>query len=357
MRLLFLLTFSLRVLLACDSSNSLSIHTSDAYHFGYFWEEVRNRNIDKNLEETIGIRKQEIHLQKEHWRQKIHEEEVHHQIKQLLLFGDSLALSKAGMGGTYFLMNAHREVAFVIKPEDENILSLNNPKHFASPFDALEACPRKHIPGYGSTQRDALCYEVAKLLDLEELTPKVWIGIFHSEAFYDIGVGKEDKEKLCSVQEYLKETQSLYDFIKQNDLEKELSLFIDQEEFENANIFVWTIFDNDAHPRNFQVYLKQAYPQMLYGLKKIDNSLSFPEENKNMLNFLSFFPNAKEKLSLKAKQKILGIPVKKIEAEMQHFELSYKAIDAFKTRIHFLKHLISKEDLTIEEINERLLNQ
>ncbi len=305
-------------------SASLSIASSDVHQFGYFWDA-----IDKDhVEEKILAAREEIRGQKEHWRNKV----------DMFLHSSELIFSPDGVGGVYFL-----SPLYVIKPEDENILSLHNPRHFGSPFSGKEHGPRTSIAGYESSQRDALCYEVAKILGMERITPQTVMGIVTSEQFF----GEGDKEKLCSIQEYLPDTISLYDFIKQDGD----TALIDQEDYEMANIFVWVIFDNDAHPRNFRLYQKGS----LWGIKKIDNSLSFPEKNKNLTNFLPLLPQGQNKLSFIAKQKIIDIPLDKIEEKMLYFELPKLAIESMKARIRFLEELVGTEDLTFAQIEERLI--
>ncbi len=314
------------MLLTLLISASLSIASSDVHEFGYFWDV-----IDKDhVEEKILERRDEIKAQKEHWRSKI----------DTFLYSNDLVLSEDGVGGVYFL-----DSKYVIKPEDENIVSLNNPRHFGSPFSGKEHGPRTSIAGYESSQRDALCYEVAKILGMEKITPKTVMGIVTSEQFF----GDGDKEKLCSIQEYLPDTISLYDFIKQDG---DTSL-IDQEDYEMANIFIWVIFDNDAHPRNFRLYKKGSK----WGIKKIDNSLSFPEKNTNLTNFLPLLPQGQNKLSFAAKQKIAQIPLFEIEEKMRYFELPNVTIETVNQRIHLLQHLVAKQDLDFATLQQLMIEE
>lgn len=129
---------------------------------------------------------------------------------------------------------------------------------------------------------------------------------------------------------------------------------LDRDDFEETNILIWTSFDTDAHLGNILCYEKQAPDgSNIYGLKKIDNGLTFPSENKGLRNNLKYHRYGFDKLSLKSREKILNIDEDLIVERMKFYGLDY-AEDAFRKRIEMLKKLASNPDLTIRDIDSML---
>jgi hypothetical protein len=172
-------------------------------------------------------------------------------------------------------------------------------------------------------------------------------------------VGLPDKEKLCSIQEFIPNMTALFaliqDWIDEKLSDEEVLQSINQNDFEDAMIFIWLIFDNDAHAENIYIPLESERESevKVYHLMKIDNGLSFPLKNSDLYNSLAFFPNAELCLSSRAKQCIRDISVVEIVELMKLFELE-EAIDAFLERAQILKELARRENITFSEIDLRL---
>ena len=92
---------------------------------------------------------------------------------------------------------------------------------------------------------------------------------------------------------------------------------------------------------------------IVYGIQKIDNSLSFPESNAGFFNALMYFPNALEPLSSRTRLQIAAIPIENIEQYISKYGLN-SASTAFHQRISILKKLIEREDITYYECSLRL---
>jgi hypothetical protein len=327
----------------------------------FLWPQIEHEQQQGTLENLIQSRVEEIHLLNERWRlfasneKKLHSkffsyfEEVFNEGK--------LLLEKEGAGAAYFLYDKNNKPQFIIKPTDEDIFCLHNPKHFASPF--LTPRVKADIPLYRAAQTDALCYEVAVLSKLENITPKTVLALVEHTEFSSIYSESIKKEKLCSIQEYLKGTfplrKVLEDLFANNLSEEDLLDRFDQDDFEDILLFLWLTFDNDAHTDNFRVYLKWRNPQGLpiYGIKKIDNSLSFPEKNTGFSNALMYFPNALLPISSRIKSKILDLPINEIKKIIRKFGLN-SSIPAFEQRMSTLLKLIENNDLSYYECSLRL---
>jgi len=317
---------------------------------------------EKNLPYLIQQRRVELKALKEEWRSIIQSRLIdkypafYNQLESILKKGELIQVSE-GLGGTYFLLNEKKEICFVIKPMDEDILCLNNYKDFATPFNNKEMRVRAEIPLYRSCQNSAAAASLARLINLPEVTPNTYIAIIKSHHFYDLSnIELQEKEKLCSVQEYLPHSQELYDqlqeWIKEGLSDSAIGELIDQQDFEEANLFIWLCFDNDAHVGNFRSFKKSTG---LFGLKKIDNNLTFPEKNRDLLNCLSLFPNAEKSLSESSRELINNIPFTQIANELIFYDLE-SSLPALKERLSLLQELIKKREITIREINNEMMN-
>jgi len=344
-------------------ASQVTFSTLDHFHFGECWESIRELP-QETLLALIQKRREEIWQQREYWKEKILSFESEELLKQAIhcLAQGNLVRCDEGAGAAYFLFDEDNCPRFVIKPCDEEIYCLNNCKGYGSPFADSSHWVRENIPLYRSAQTDCLAYKVAKLIGCESITAKTSLSILTSDAFHDcsgILSPENKKEKLCSVQEYLVGTHSfteiLYEWMHEGCSDEEIMDRIDQDDFEDANIFIWTTFDNDAHSANLRSYVKKMSSEgkEIYGLKKIDNSLSFPEKNTGMYNFLIALPNSQKTLSDRAKNRIAAIPVAEIVSEMTALELE-SSIPAFLERITLLQALAQQDRLTIEEINYTL---
>lgn len=355
----------------CDHVPPLfSLHSSDKFQFGRLWSHIKHLEEQNLLYEMIHQRRREISTIKTHWGKKIssfEEPSFLTEIDTLLQLG-SLQSSNVGCGAAYFLFDQNNKPLYVIKPFDEDILCLNNRKNFASPYNNSICRVRNHIPLYRTFQAEALSYAMAAILGLEHLIPPTHLAILSHEKFYDISqsLGKEeqeklfaaggipDKEKLCSVQAFLPGTKNLYtlveEWLAQNLTEEDITALIDPEDFENLVILIWVLFDTDAHAGN--IYAKKDAAG-LYHLIKIDNGLTFPDQNSHLLNALYFFPQAKKPLSERACKLIQNLPVEKMLEKITFFEMK-QTLDAFSQRILVLQQLCRNKAYTIREIDARL---
>lgn len=275
-----------------------------------------------------------------------------------------------GVSGSYFLVDENGKRKFVVKPLDEDAGAINS-RDYSSPFNTSPF--RDNMPLYRLSMREVLGFRIAQMIGVESVVPKTEFAILESEVFHDFleairaderkryteTCGFPDKEKLCSVQEYVEDAKNLFEALQDlqalNLSDDEIAARFDQKNFEEANILLWTTFDTDGHSGNFLVYSKgiDAIGNEILALKKIDNGLAFPDKNQQLRNNLSFMPNAGQELSDESKAKILAIDVEKLAAEFEKVGLE-SAIPALKERIPFLQELVKREKITIREINNEL---
>jgi len=339
----------------------ISLLSTSKFEDEFLWDQIEYEEEQGTLECLIQDRIREIHMLNERWRLFTFEEQKHHNefysYFSDVFKGGNLALEPEGAGAAYILYDQDDKPQFIIKPTDENIFCLHNPKHFASPF--LEPRVKPHIPLYRAAQTDALCYEIAALCHLEHITPKTVLSLLSHPSFSSIYKEPIEEEKLCSIQMYLKGTlplrKVLEDFFAHNLSEEDLLERFDQKDFEDIQLFLWLTFDNDAHTDNFRVYIKWKDPQGLpiYGIQKIDNSLAFPEQNTKFSNALMYFPNALLPISSNTRNKIYSLPLQAIKQVIRKFGLN-SSVSAFEQRVETLQKLIEKKDLTYYECSLRL---
>ena len=315
-------------------------------------------------------RREEIADIKDHWKEKLalSPQQQYMQEFHATLASGTLTPAKQGCGAAYFLYDALNNPKYVIKPFDEDILCLNNRKEFASPYYSRVFRVRDQIPLYRSAQAEALSYAIAKLLDLEDLTPRTHMAIITHEDFHDISdealvktslncyedLGKPVREKLCSIQTYIPHMRTLYSLVEEwladNLPEKEILYQIEQENFENLFLLIWLLYDTDAHAGN--LYVTEINKEK-YRLLKIDNGLTFPEKNSHLLNALYFFPHAKIPPSKHLQKLVQNLPIEKMKEKICYFELD-QALDAFEERVYVLQQLVKKGTLSLREIDMRL---
>ncbi len=348
------------------------------FHFGVFLHELGRLKEEGTLMQQIKDRRDELLGQKEHWNSFVDElrkgkdGSFYSDIENVLKEGKLIA-NHAGCGGSYFLVDAQGIPRYVIKPVDEDIFCLNNRKEFGSPFNDLEHRVRDDIALYRSAQADAFTWEIALMAGLEGSTPKAVMGIVQNEKFYDFttwipdadkqklisATGFPDKEKLCSIQEFIPESQDfielLHDFYARDLTDEEIASHFDQDDFEQVCMLLWLTYDNDGHGGNFRTYVKSIDEtgRKIYGIKKIDNGLSFPEKNTHYVNTLAWAPNATWPISKNLKQKIATLPMEKILERMDDYELKGSK-GAFEQRIEILQTLAQRDGITVGEIDLRL---
>ena len=293
--------------------------------------EIRKLKRLGKLEALIKLRRTEIKQTLERWRPHIQNPDF----LEKALEENKLEYIKNGGGGVYNVGDL-----FIIKPEDEGIFGLNNPKDLAMPFNDEEHRVRDYIPLYEQAQREVLASRVAEIVGLGHITPHVDMVIVENEEFHGT-----DKEKLCSAQDYIKDSKGLREWQREKCNET-----LDLQDFEDINVLMWLIHNTDGHFSNFLVHDKG---NDVFGLNEIDNGLTFPEQNKQFYNALSLMREAQNALTDNSKALIMGLPVEDIVEQMESLKLE-KCIDAFKERVEILQDLCQREDITIEDINIRM---
>jgi hypothetical protein len=332
----------------------------DLWSFGFFWLEVlRQFSSVEQLYAAITDLYGDIAELKEAFRSRAESYR-----------GEIERNEGRGVSGSYFLVDDEGVRRFVIKPLDEDAGCIHS-DGFATPFWMSPL--RSNMPLYFSSMREVLAYEIAKTIGVESIVPKTTFGIFESEKFHDFSdgiaieelkqfietCGLGDKEKFCSVQEYVANSKSLFEALQDLQMagltDEEIGQRFDQKDFEDANILLWTTYDTDGHMGNFLVYPKgvDEIGNEILGLKKIDNSLAFPDKNQQLRNNLSYLPNANCELSDEAKAKIAAIDVEKLAKQMEEMGLD-SAVGAMKTRIEALQKIAQTPGMTIKEINQAM---
>lgn len=284
---------------------------------------------------------------------------------------NQMELSCEGISGTYFLSDNEEHKRFVIKPIDEDIGCLNNGKGFASPY--IRSMIRDNMPLYLSSMRETVTYEIANKINCANIAPRTVLAILESGAFndqidhitpdervrYEQLIGSIVREKLCSVQEFIPNSKTLFEGLQDLQMaelsDDEVEARFDQRDFEDANILLWTTYDTDAHLNNFLVYPKStdAIGNEILGIKKIDNGLTFPEKNEQLRNNLRYLPNSRRCLSIDGRAKIAALSVEMIADQLNLFGLS-DSISALRQRLTVLKELAKRQNLTLSEIDYRM---
>jgi hypothetical protein len=361
--------------ISTESSTSISL---DTLHFGMFFQQLAQLKEEGLLLPLIKQRREELLAQKEHWRPKLdviqgENQSFYDRIKEVLNRGQ-LILNPSGAGSSYLIVDRDGTPHFVVKPVDGDIFCLNNCKEFGGPFNDSEHLVREGISLYHSAQIDAFCWEVARLCGLENTTPKTLMGILTHDGFYDLimvldpetqeqfilETGPPDFEKLCSIQEFIPDSQDLnellHELYAQGLSDEEIAARFDQKEFEEVCLLLWLSYETDGHMGNFRVYVKRVNEkgEKIYGIKKIDNSLSFPRKHQtDYLNVLRWLPNALFPLSSELKTKIALTPIEHILDKAAIYELE-TCREPFKERIDILKQLAQREGITLAEVDIRI---
>jgi hypothetical protein len=263
--------------------------------------------------------------------------------------------SFAGTRSSYLLYDAKMDPCFVIKPIDEALYCVNNCLQGSIKNKQM----RKHIPPCLEALTEACCYEIATLCDLA-ITPPTFLAIFSHPEFFLFSeslFSEHDKEKLCSVQEYLFDTHSLQIALEEASAlgKKEIPFELDSEDFASVQLFLWLIYDTDAHAGNFRISpTKQCVKKQIYRLYKIDNGLSLPEQNEGLVNCLANFPQIHEVLSPGIREKIFCLPIEKIEHCLCRFGMQSRLF-AFHERISLIRSFAEQEGTTYYDVHQALL--
>lgn len=361
---------------------------SDKWGFGWDWLTItQNYPTLDSLYTAILQRRNQISEIKEKWRPYIRAiggtDPIHIGLAELskgrntqggyIIPEENLSLISNGISGSYFLSDENNEKRYVVKPIDEDISCLNNRKGFASPY--TRSTIRKNMPLYLSSMREVMAYETAKLIGVTNVSPRTSLAILESSAFYDQldGIDPSEREryeqkviaepireKLCSVQEVVPNSKTLFEGIQELQhaglSDEEIAARFDTRDFEDANILLWCTYDTDGHMGNFLVYPKSydSIGNEILGIKKIDNGLAFPEKNEQLRNNLRYLPNAEKPLSAEGRAKIAAIPIESLAERLEQFGLE-GSVEALKERLETLKQIVAENpDLTIKEIDQKM---
>jgi hypothetical protein len=279
----------------------------------------------------------------------------------------TLVAIKEASSGFYLWVDKHKHPHFIVRPLDEGRGCLHNPKGEASPFEKNSFDP--FIPLYSSCLRETFTYFLAKYLGLESMVPQASLGILQSDRFFSLSdqislselsaythvCGSPDREKLCSIQEFVHDSKTLKEAISElsaNGLTmEEIASRIDPADFEAAHILLWITHPSDGE--QFLVYPKGAdsIGNEVLGLKKIGNDSLFPTRNRNGHSPFRHFPNTHLPLSKEARTKISRIDTERLVKTMNIFGLG-SATEAFQKRISLLKKWVS-QNLTLQEIDAK----
>jgi hypothetical protein len=373
--------------LHCGSIGSFTKLTNDKWGFGgWDWDTILQEfQTEERLYAAINDRRRQIIDSRESWRNTIQIQQNLNPFYQGLsetafeqtaqgtyrIQAGQLALSCEGISGAYFLSDKDGNKRFVVKPIDEDIGCLNNGKGFSSPF--LRSTIRDNMPLYLSSMRETLAYEIACKINIANVAPRTVLAILESSAFndqadqvipdervrYERIVGSRVQEKLCSVQEFIPNSKTLFEGLQDLQMsglsDAEIAARFDQRDFEDANILLWTTYDTDGHLNNFLVYPKSsdAIGNEVLGIKKIDNGLAFPEKNEQLRNNLRYLPNANRTLSSEGRDKIAALSIDDLSNQLKQFGLD-GSIEALRQRLSVLKELAQQPGLTLREINDRM---
>jgi len=369
------------------SSISSTKLSKNKWGFGsWSWDTIiKDFQTEEKLYAAIKERRKQILDCRESWRSSIQVQQninpFYLGLKQIAveqsyqgtyhISTDRMKLSSEGISGAYFLSDNEGNNRFVIKPIDEDIDCINNGKGFTSPY--TRSTIRSNMPLYQSSMRETLAYEIACKIDVANVAPRTALAILECGAFndqidyvapeervqYDRLIGSSKREKLCSVQEFISNSKTLFEGLQDLQMaglsDNEIEARFDQKNFEDANILLWTTYDTDGHLNNFLVYPKStdAIGHEILGIKKIDNGLTFPEKNEEQRNNLRYLPNADRCLSAEARDKIAAISIEDLCKQLSQFGLT-GSIDALRQRIAVLKELAQQQNLTLREIDYRM---
>lgn len=348
------------------------------WHF-YSWGQIRSKyKTIERLYSEIQKRLSYLAFLKEKFRGKIQLDRPLSDLGSLDANGSlhldasRLSLIGSGISGSYILQDRENRPRYVIKPIDEDIGCLNNPKGYSTPLD--QSPIRENMPLYRSPFREVLAYEIAKMAKIEGVVPKTVLAICESKRFshlydqidlaerkrYLEECGTPEKEKLASVQEYVPNSKTLFealqDFQAAGLSDQEIVKRFDQTDFEEANLLLWLTYDTDGHGGNFLVYPKgvDAIGNEILGIKKIDNGLAFPERNQQLRNALSHLPNAKLPISKSLVDKIWALDERKLVSLLESYEMQ-GAAPALRERIRLMKEIALETNITLKDFNSRML--
>lgn len=275
-----------------------------------------------------------------------------------------------GQGGAYFLKDPHGgETKFVLKPNNEDLLTLHNSKRFATPFIGPGMRVRSDIPSYQSAMNEALTSDIAEMVGLRDVVPRTVLVIVDSQKFHNIvdvfpgelrqivnEDGINDLEKLCSAQEFVPNSRELYEETEEA-VDEEREITFDQVDFEDVNILCWITGEQDGNDGNFRVYRKNPASSEL-GIKKIDSGLTFGEGTRKTLGLVNglaaFEKNMNKPLSKEGRAKIMDFPLERVIDRMRFYGKSEASIARLSERVALLQELAGRDGVTLGEMNEAI---
>jgi len=347
------------------------------------------KDPEKDIFAHIKARREEIKSEKNRWKEKIKNEPpetLSFQFRQEVLKiheeGELTSLGK-GMGGALVLKKDDIPYA-IVKVPDADLLSLNHP-FLGSPFSGIDPGDRirANIPTY--QKGDILAYEVAEVLGLTDITPLSAAVVLKDDKFPDImdnvselndpntredilrRVGGEpDRERVCFVQAFIHDSVDLLNFNNEMTKKQEEEDWseeqyensfeqIDPEDVFKVFIFCCVIGETDGNVGNFRIINKgvDKFSQPVKGLRKIDNTLGFPDNNKLFSTCFAALPHMNRNLSPEEKQFIHNINTEAVINKMIAHGKSENAINACRERIGWLKEFAGVKKLTLDEINAK----
>lgn len=292
------------------------------------------------------------------------------EVKELMKEGSIGKLG--GKSGVYSLSGVDGKPKFIIKPMDEEIMTLNNPKGYALPHSVVEVpCEAKPgIPTYSALTNGELGYLVAKELGVEDITPRCYVMALTSEQFADITDGMDenekkeliekggvpDREKLCLVQEFIPNSIDLGEHILSStkmDQEALMNLNSDEKDqvfkdtmknevdrtmYDKAALLCWVTGEKDGNAGNFLISELDSKTK-LRSIYKIDCAASFPEHNQDLTSGLSWAGNNYDnELSDDLITMINKIDTDNIANLMVSRNKSDGAVNAMKGRVSDIKY-------------------
>lgn len=302
-----------------------------------------------------------------------------------LIQNGELKAIDGGKSGVYFLKDKEGKPRFVVKPYDEDMLTLNNPKGLATPYkDADGICrPKAGIPLFSAAKNEHLTGVVANEIGVAGSTAKSQMMILKSESFHDItdgidgdkdelhelyeNYGSPDKEKLCIVQEFIPDCKDIgeilldksnlsqlelmgMDSTERNKLERSyLPTDIDQDMYEDAVILALVSGECDGNAGGFLIADKIDSNTGKRPVYKIDNAATFTEDNSSLITGSVWLLNCSDKpMSDRARSLVKGLNSDTIANLMKEQGYSSITIDNMKERVLVMKMYEEGEpDITI----------
>lgn len=293
------------------------------------------------------------------------------QVQKLMKTGTLKPVS-GGKSGVYFLCDNKGVPKYVIKPYDEDMLTLNNPKGFATPFresDSYGCRPKTGVSMYSASTNEMMASVIAREIGVSRCTARAQLMILTSDSFHDITddievdpeeltdtYGAADKEKLCVVQEFIPGSTEVgellltgsnlsqdefmeMDWDERSTLERNiLPKDIDQDMYEEAVILALVCGEADGNAGNYLVSDTVESKTNTRALYKIDNAAAFTDDNSSLRVGAEWVLNCYDKkMSDRAKKIVQDLDADKIADLMQQQGYSEQSISEMRERVLMMK--------------------